>query len=211
MKSIIIAIAGGSGSGKTTVVNKIISHFKKKEVCVLRSDDYYKKMDLPYEERAKTNFDHPDSIDFDLLVSHIKELKEGRSIEKPIYDFKISNRTDETEHIEPSPIIIIEGILVLEEEEIRNLSDIKIYVDTDSDLRFIRRLIRDINERGRTLDSVVNKYLKTVKPMHEAFVERTKKYADIIIPNDFSHNVAVDIVETKIKEIIKAEKENITL
>ncbi len=207
MKTVTIAIAGGSGSGKTTVVNKLLSHFKKKEVRVLRLDDYYKKSDLPFDERVKVNYDHPNSIDFDLFISQLKDLKEGRAIDKPIYDFQIYNRLDEKEHIEPSPIILLEGILVLEEEELRNLSDIKIYVDTDSDLRFIRRLLRDTKERGRSLESVVDQYLKTVKPMHEAFVEQTKKYADIIIPNDFSHNVAVDIVETKIKEILNKDKE----
>ena len=207
MKTVTIAIAGGSGSGKTTVVNKLLSHFKKKEVRVLRSDDYYKKSDLPFEERVKVNYDHPNSIDFDLFISQLKDLKEGKAIDKPIYDFQSYNRLDETEHIEPSPIILLEGILVLEEEELRNLSDIKIYVDTDSDLRFIRRLLRDTKDRGRSLESVVDQYLKTVKPMHEAFVEQTKKYADIIIPNDFSHTVAVDIVETKIKEILKNDKE----
>lgn len=207
MKTVTIAIAGGSGSGKTTVVNKLLSHFKKKEVRVLRSDDYYKKSDLPFEERVKVNYDHPNSIDFDLFISQLKDLKEGKAIDKPIYDFQSYNRLDETEHIEPSPIILLEGILVLEEEELRNLSDIKIYVDTDSDLRFIRRLLRDTKDRGRSLESVVDQYLKTVKPMHEAFVEQTKKYADIIIPNDFSHTVAVDIVETKIKEILKNDNE----
>lgn len=206
MKTVVISIAGGSGSGKTTVVNKIISRFKKRQVRVLRLDDYYKKSSLPLEERKKVNYDHPNSIDFSLFKSQIEDLISGKPIEKPIYDFNIYNRLEETEHIEPSQILILEGILVMENEDLRKLSDIKIYVDTDADLRFIRRMLRDTKERGRSVDSVVDQYLKTVKPMHEAFVEATKKYADIIIPNDFSHNVAVDVIESKIQRILTIEK-----
>ncbi len=206
MKTVVISIAGGSGSGKTTVVNKIISRFKKRQVRVLRLDDYYKKSSLPLEERKKVNYDHPNSIDFFLFKSQIEDLINGKSIEKPIYDFNIYNRLEKTENIEPSQILILEGILVMENEDLRNLSDIKIYVDTDADLRFIRRMLRDTKERGRSVDSVVDQYLKTVKPMHEAFVEATKKYADIIIPNDFSHNVAVDVIESKIQRILTIEK-----
>lgn len=206
MKRIVIAISGGSGSGKTTVVDKIICRFKKRQVRVLRLDDYYKYSEAPYEERVKVNYDHPNSIDFELFSSQIRDLVDGKTIEKPIYDFNIYNRLDETETIEASRIIIIEGILVMENEELRNLADIKIYVDTDSDLRFIRRMMRDTVERGRTVESVVKQYLETVKPMHEAFVESTKKYADIIIPNDFSHDVAVDLIESKIQGILATEK-----
>ncbi len=203
MKTVVISVAGGSGSGKTTVANKIIQKFKKSEVRIIRLDDYYKKLDLPFEERKLVNYDHPDSLDFDLFVEQIKELIDGKEINKPLYDYSMHQRKDETELIEPSRILILEGILVLEDERIRDLSDIKIYVDTDSDLRFIRRMLRDISERGRSVESVVNQYLTTVKPMHEAFVEKTKKYADIIIPNDFSHDVAVDLLESKIFEILK--------
>ena len=202
MKPVVITIAGGSGSGKTTVAEKLYKKFKKKQVRVLKLDDYYKKTDLPFEERCKINYDHPNSLDFDLFQEHLKDLIDGKTIEKPLYDYQTHSRKEETETVEPSQIIIIEGILALEEEKIRNLSDIKIYVDTDSDIRFIRRMIRDVNERGRSIDSIVNQYLTTVKPMHEAFVERTKKYADIIIPNDFEHNVAVNLIEAKIMEIL---------
>lgn len=203
MKTVVISVAGGSGSGKTTVSNKIIQKFKKKEVRIIRLDDYYKRLDMPFEERKKVNYDHPDSLDFDLFVEQVNSLINGNPINKPIYDYSLHQRKDETELIEPSKILILEGILVLEDERIRDLSDIKIYVDTDSDLRFIRRMMRDINERGRSVESVVNQYLSTVKPMHEAFVEKTKKYADIIIPNDFRHDVAVDLLESKIVDILK--------
>lgn len=201
-KVLVISVAGGSGSGKTTVVNKIISSFKKREVRVIRLDDYYKKLDLPFEERVNVNYDHPNSLDFDLFVSQINDLREGKSINKPIYDYVIHNRKEETELVEPAKILILEGILVMEEKTVRDISDIKVYVDTDTDLRFIRRMERDTKERGRSVESVVAQYLKTVKPMHEAFVEPTKKYADIIIPNDYSHDVAVNMIIAKIHEIL---------
>ena len=201
-KVLVISVAGGSGSGKTTVVNKIISSFKKREVRVIRLDDYYKKLDLPFEERVNVNYDHPNSLDFDLFVSQINDLREGKSINKPIYDYVIHNRKEETELVEPAKILILEGILVMEEKTVRDISDIKVYVDTDTDLRFIRRMERDTKERGRSVESVVTQYLKTVKPMHEAFVEPTKKYADIIIPNDYSHDVAVNMIIAKIHEIL---------
>lgn len=203
MKTVVISVAGGSGSGKTTVSNKIVKNFKKKDVRIIKLDDYYKRLDMPFSEREKVNYDHPDSLDFDLFVEQINDLVNGKSIEKPLYDYSIHQRKDETEYIEPSRILVLEGILVLQDERIRKLSDIKIYVDTDSDIRFIRRMTRDINERGRSVESVVTQYLTTVKPMHEAFVEKTKKYADIIIPNDFQHDVAVDLLESKISEILK--------
>lgn len=202
-KVIVISVAGGSGSGKTTVVNKIIQSFKKSEVRVIRLDDYYKKSNLPLEERRLINYDHPQSLDFDLFISQVKDLCDGKAIEKPLYDYVIHQRKEETELIEPAKILILEGILVMEEPEVRDLSDIKVYVDTDPDLRFIRRMERDTIERGRSVESVVSQYLKTVKPMHEAFVEQTKKYADIIIPNDFSHDVAVNMITAKISEILR--------
>ena len=203
MKTVVISVAGGSGSGKTTVSNKIVKNFKKKDVRIIKLDDYYKRLDMPLSEREKVNYDHPDSLDFDLFVKQINDLINGKSIEKPLYDYSIHQRKEETEYIEPSRILVLEGILVLQDERIRKLSDIKVYVDTDSDIRFIRRMTRDINERGRSVESVVTQYLTTVKPMHEAFVEKTKKYADIIIPNDFQHDVAVDLLESKISEILK--------
>lgn len=202
-KVIVISVAGGSGSGKTTVVNKIIQSFKKSEVRVIRLDDYYKKSSLPLEERRLINYDHPNSLDFELFISQVKDLCAGKAIEKPLYDYVIHQRKDETELVEPSKILILEGILVMEEPEVRDLSDIKVYVDTDPDLRFIRRMQRDTVERGRSVESVVSQYLKTVKPMHEAFVEQTKKYADIIIPNDYSHDVAVNMITVKINEILR--------
>jgi len=201
-KPCIIAIGGGTASGKTTVANELISHFKKKEVRLIRIDDYYKKQDISFEERCKVNYDHPDSIDFDLLLNNLFDLINGNAIDKPVYDFSIHQRSEEKEHIDPSQIILIEGIFALQDERIRELSDIKIYVDTDADTRLIRRLLRDINERGRSLESVINQYQTTVKPMHDAFVEKTKRYADIIIPNDIKHGVAVEVIETKINQLL---------
>ena len=203
-KPVIISIAGGSGSGKTTVAKKIMNRFKGRNIVLINLDDYYKRHDdLTLEEREKINYDHPNSIDFDLFYYQLNSLVNGIRVEKPIYDFTVHNRSNETEIVEPANIILLEGILVLQDERIRNLSDIKIFIDTDSDIRFIRRLKRDIIERGRSLDSVINQYMQTVRPMHEAFVERTKKYADIIIPNEKNHSVAVSLIESKIEEILK--------
>ena len=203
-KPVIITIAGGSGSGKTTVAQKIMNKFRGQNIILIKLDDYYKRLDdMTYEERTKVNYDHPNSIDFDLFYYQLNSLVNGIGVDKPTYDFTIHNRSEIIEHINPANIILIEGILVLQDERIRNLSDIKVYVDTDSDLRFIRRLKRDTEERGRSVESVINQYLSTVRPMHEAFVERTKKYADVIIPNDKNHNVAVSLIESKIGEILK--------
>ena len=202
-KSVIITVAGGSSSGKTTVVNKILKNLKAYNIVVIRHDDYYKdQSEMSIEERRQVNYDHPFSLDNDLFFTHIKELIQGNSIEKPTYDFVNHNRAKETETIKPAKIIILEGILVLEDERIRNLADIKLFVEADEDLRFIRRLKRDMIERGRTLDSVIEQYLSTVKPMHYAFVKPTKRYADIIIPNDYQHDVAVDLISAKITAIL---------
>lgn len=202
-KPVIIAVAGGSSSGKTTVVNKIISNFLTEKVEVVRHDDYYKdQSDITMEERRKINYDHPLSLDNDLFYSQVLDLVNGKSIDKPTYDFVELNRTRKTEKVYPSEIIILEGILVLEDERIRNLADIKIFVEADDDVRLIRRIKRDTTERGRTLDNVLNQYLSTVKPMHHAFVKPTKRYADIIIPNDYSHDVAVDLIKAKIFTIL---------
>ena len=198
---LIIGIAGGTGSGKTTVVNQIIEELKNEEVDVISQDSYYQDTShLTYEERTKINFDHPKSIDFDLLVSHLKELKAGRSIQQPVYSFKEHNRTKETITIEPRKVIIVEGILILTHADIREMFDIKIYVHADSDERLIRRLKRDIAERGRDLEEVLNRYQNTLKPMHQQFIEPTKEFADIIIPTNRYNTVAVDIVRTIIRQ-----------
>jgi len=202
MKPVIIAVGGGSGSGKTTVVNEIIEKLDKDDLVVIKHDDYYKKQShLSLEERYNINYDHPASLDNDLFISDIEKLIKGESISKPIYDFVLHDRSDKTEIVEPKKVIILEGILILEDKRIRDLSDIKLFVSLDDDLRFIRRLLRDIEERGRSLDSVVKQYLKTVKPMYHRFVEPTKRYADVIIPNNNRHDVAVDVIAAKIKSI----------
>lgn len=198
---LIIGIAGGTGSGKTTVVNQIIEELKNEEVDVISQDSYYQDTShLSFEKRKKINFDHPKSIDFDLLVSHLKELKAGKNIQQPIYSFKEHNRTGETIEIEPRKVIIVEGILILTHPEIREMFDIKIYVHADSDERLIRRLKRDIAERGRDLEEVLSRYQTTLKPMHQQFIEPTKEFADIIIPTNRYNTVAVDIVQTIIRQ-----------
>jgi uridine kinase len=205
-KPVIIAVAGGSASGKTTVVDKIIASFECENVTVIKHDDYYKdQSDMPMEDRLKVNYDHPFSLDNDLMFKQILRLIKGESIVKPIYDFENHNRSEKTEVVHPTQIIILEGILIMEDERIRELCDIKLFVEADDDLRFIRRLKRDMAERGRTMDSVINQYLGTVKPMHFAFVKPTKRYADVIIPNDKDHDVAVDLIITKIKSIISQQ------
>ncbi len=198
---LIIGIAGGTGSGKTTVVCQIIEELPKDEVCVISQDSYYKDTShLSYDERIKINFDHPSSIDFDLLVRHLKELKQGNSIEQPIYSFVEHNRTGETITTHPRKVIIVEGILILTNPEIRKLFDIKIFVHADSDERLIRRLKRDMAERGRDLEEVLNRYQTTLKPMHLQFIEPTKEYADIIIPNNRYNLVAVDMIRKVIHQ-----------
>jgi uridine kinase len=198
---LVLGIAGGTGSGKTTVVNQIIKHFPLDEVCVISQDSYYKETDnLSYEERTKINFDHPRAIDFDLLVKHLKELKSGQIIEQPMYSFVTHNRTKDTVQTHPRKVVIVEGILIFNSEELRNLFDIKIFVHAETDERLIRRIRRDITERGRDIDEVLNRYQDTLKPMHQQFIEPTKNFADIIIPNDKFNTVAVDIVRTVINE-----------
>lgn len=204
MKYTIIGIAGGTASGKTTVAK--ILHERTLpigSVAMLRMDDYYKdNTKLSLEERRQINFDHPDAYDIDLLMTHLKELKKGNSIEKPIYDFVVSNRMQETETINPGNVIIVEGILLFAIPKLRSLFDIKIYVETPDDIRFIRRLKRDIEKRGRSIESVVNQYLSTVRPMHETFVEPSKKYADLIIPEGGHNEVAMDVILTKVNQLM---------
>lgn len=198
---LIIGIAGGTGSGKTTVVNQIVEELPKDEVCVISQDSYYKDTShLLFDERTKINFDHPKAIDFDLLVSHLKELKKGNKIEQPIYSFVEHNRIKETVTTYPKKVIIVEGILILTHPDIRKLFDIKLYVHTDSDERLIRRLRRDMAERGRDLEEVLNRYQTTLKPMHQQFIEPTKEYADIIIPNNRYNLVAVDLIRKIINQ-----------
>ena len=201
----ILGIAGGTASGKTTVAKKLKELAEPYgKVAMLRLDDYYKDMShLCLEERKKINFDHPDSYDFELILKHINDLLNGIPVQKPIYDFVISVRTKETELVEPSDVIIIEGIMIFTCEELRNMFDMKIYVDTPDDIRFIRRLKRDIRDRGRTVESVVNQYLTTVRPMHHSFVEPSKRYADIIVPEGGKNEVAIDLLITKIKSFLK--------
>lgn len=202
----IIGIAGGSASGKTTIARKIFETTKSfGSVILIRLDDYYQDLShLPLEERRKINFDHPDSLDFDLLINHLNQLRNNKSIRKPIYDFVEHNRSPKTELIYPANVILVEGILTLALETLRELFDIKIFVDTDDDIRFIRRLQRDIRDRGRTVENVIDQYLKTVKPMHHQFVEPSRRYADVIIPEGGYNSVAIDMVITKITSLIKS-------
>ena len=200
---LIIGVGGGTGSGKTTVVEQIVSDFPEGQVAVISQDSYYKDLShLSMEDRTKVNFDHPNAIDFPLLCEHLRELKEGRSILEPIYSFVTHNRTKETQLVSPTQVLVVEGILILTDPSIRDLFDIKIFVHADSDERLIRRLKRDIAERGRDLEEVLSRYQTTLKPMHQQFIEPTKEYADIIIPNNKFNTVAVDIVRSIINERI---------
>lgn len=196
---LIIGIAGGTGSGKTTVVNQILNQLPADEVCVISQDSYYNQTtNLSYDERIKINFDHPKAIDFDLLVLHLNQLKNGEVIEQPVYSFVTHNRTIDTHKTHPRKVIIVEGILIFNNKELRDLFDIKIFVHADADERLIRRVKRDIEERGRDITEVLSRYQNTLKPMHQQFIEPTKSYADIIIPNDRYNTVAIDIVRTVI-------------
>ncbi len=198
---LIIGIAGGTGSGKTTVVDQIVEELPADEVCVISQDSYYHDTShLSFEDRTKINFDHPKAIDFDLLVNHLKELREGNSFEQPVYSFVEHNRTGETITTYPKKVIIVEGILILAHPDIRELFDIKIFVHADSDERLIRRLKRDIATRGRDLEEVLNRYQSTLKPMHQQFIEPTKEFADIIIPTNRYNSVAVNVIRSIIHQ-----------
>jgi len=198
---LIIGIAGGTGCGKTTVVNQIINELPGEEVGVISQDSYYNDLShLSYEERANINFDHPRAIDFDLLGEHLTTLRKGKPIDQPVYSFPKHNRTKDTIHTHPRKVMIVEGILILTHPAIRDIFDIKIFVHADTDERLIRRLKRDINERGRDIEEVLSRYQTTLKPMHDQFIEPTKEYADIIIPNNKYNTVAVDIVRTIITD-----------
>ncbi len=200
---IIIGIAGGTASGKTTVAQKIKEEFGD-NVELLSHDYYYlPHNDMTYEERTKINYDHPNAFETDRLIRDIRDLKDGKAVDVPVYDFTIHNRVDDTVRVEPKRVIIVEGILVFENEELRRLMDIKIFVDTDSDERLARRILRDVKERGRSLDSVLTQYTTTVKPMHDQFVEPSKRYADIIVPRGGQNSVALEMINERIKSILR--------
>jgi uridine kinase len=203
-KPVVIGVAGGSGSGKTSVTKSIYESFKGHSILMLEQDFYYKDQShLPFEERLKTNYDHPLAFDNDLLIEHIESLLRYEAVNKPVYDYSVHTRSSDVIHVEPKDVIILEGILVLEDERLRNLMDIKLYVDTDADLRIIRRLVRDIKERERSMDSVIDQYVNVVRPMHNQFIEPTKRYADIIIPEGGHNFVAIDLMVTKIQTILE--------
>lgn len=196
---LVIGIAGGTGSGKTTLMKKLIEEFED-EVTVLSHDNYYKRHDdLTYEQRCQLNYDEPTAFDTSLMTYHLEELHQGRAIECPVYDFTVHNRSDETIHVVPKKVIIVEGILIFENEALRNLMDIRIFVDTDADVRLCRRIKRDVNKRGRTLESVLKQYQETVKPMHERYVEPSKKYANLVVPEGGKNLVALDMIVGRIQ------------
>jgi uridine kinase len=198
---LIIGIAGGTGSGKTTVVHQIMNELPETEVGIISQDSYYKQnIGMSYEERSNINFDHPRAIDFELLVQHLKDLKAGKTIEQPVYSFVTHNRTNDTISTHPRKVMIVEGILILTNPELREMFDVKVFVHADSDERLIRRLKRDIAERGRDMEEVLNRYQTTLKPMHQQFIEPTKAFADIIIPNDKYNTVAIDVVRAVISQ-----------
>ena len=202
-RTLTIGICGGTGSGKTTITNRLTQALSEESVLLLQQDHYYKDTPhLPLEERAKQNFDHPDSVDTQLLISHVRALRDGQAIERPVYDFTKHARSSSTSRLNPSPAIILEGILIFENKLLRDLMDVKIFVDTEADLRFIRRLRRDIRERNRTVDSVIDQYLSTVRPMHMEFIEPSKRHADVIIPEGGHNEVGIDLVIQKIRSLV---------
>jgi uridine kinase len=207
MKPVVIGVAGGTGSGKTTVAREILRRAGTDQISLIQHDAYYKDLsDLPLAQRAIQNFDHPDALDNRLLIAHLQELKAGRPIQIPVYDFTTHVRTKETRRVEPRRVILVEGILIFADEELRRLMDVKIYVDTDVDIRFIRRLQRDIADRGRTMESVIRQYLATVRPMHQEFVEPSKRYADVIIPEGGFNEVAMEMIAARIRALLGSDE-----
>lgn len=205
MNCMIIGIAGGTGSGKSTFTNRLKEQFKN-DVAVIYHDNYYRRQDeVPFEERKKMNYDHPDSLETDLMLEHLRMLKEGKAVDCPVYDYSLHNRSDQTIHIEPKKIILAEGILLLADKRIQDLLDIKIYVEADADERILRRIVRDVKERGRDLDNIVEQYLTTVKPMHYLYVEPTRAIADIVI-NSGMNNVDFDVVQSKIRLMLNPQE-----
>ncbi len=207
MDVLTIGIAGGTGSGKTTITKRIIREFGG-DVSVMYHDNYYKAHDeMPYSERCKLNYDHPDAFDTELMLEHLRALKKGESILCPVYDYSVHNRSDKTVEIHPARVIIVEGILIFAEKDLRDEMDIKLFVDTDADVRILRRIVRDVRDRGRSLESVVNQYLNTVKPMHEQFVEPSKRCADVIIPEGGRNTVALSMVMERIRAYLRKKGE----
>jgi uridine kinase len=206
---LVIGIAGGTGSGKTTLMKNIIQRFGG-AVTVLSHDNYYRRHDeLPLEQREKLNYDEPDALETDLMARHLEQLRRGEPIDCPVYDFTVHNRSDETIRVVPQPVIIVEGILIFENEPLRDLMDIRIFVDTDADIRLCRRIKRDVNKRGRTLESVLTQYQQTVKPMHEKYVEPSKRFADIVVPEGGKNMVALDLIMGRIQRHLRGETDNV--
>ena len=202
-KVMVIGIAGGTGSGKTTITRRLMQRFGA-DVSVIYHDNYYKAHhDMPYEERAKLNYDHPDAFDTDLLIAAVRDLKAGKAVTCPVYDYTVHDRSKETVTVRPARVVIVEGILIYASPELRELMDIKLFVDTDADVRILRRIRRDVRDRGRSLESVIDQYLNTVKPMHEQFVEPSKRYADVIIPQGGHNQVALDMVVERVRAHLK--------
>jgi uridine kinase len=207
----IIGICGGTGSGKTTIARAIVNSVGAKNVILVEQDSYYRNLaDMPLDERHQANFDHPDAIDSDMLVNHLKRLKQGESIEMPIYDFVTHTRVDETEHIDPKPVVLVEGILIFAEARVLGLLDVRVFVDTPDDIRLMRRLRRDINERGRTFERTLDQYERTIRPMHFEFVEPSKRHADVIIPEGAQTGVSVEFLCSLVREKLNQERSAIS-
>ena len=205
MGPVVIGVAGGTGSGKTTVAHEILKRAGTEKISLIQHDAYYKDLgDLPLAQRAMQNFDHPDALDNGLLIEHLQKLKAGEAVQVPVYNFTTHTRTQKTRRIEPHRVVLLEGILIFADEALRKLMDVKIYVDTDADIRFIRRLERDLAERGRTMESVIRQYMATVRPMHQEFVEPSKRYADVIIPEGGFNEVAMDMIAARIQALLLA-------
>lgn len=208
MANLIVGISGGSGSGKSTLVRRLLQMLEGHSVALIEQDAYYRdRPDLSYEQRTRINYDHPASLDNELLLQHLRQLSEGKSIEKPVYDFTTHTRRAQTVHVEPADVLIVEGILIFENEELRSLMDLKLFVDTDSDVRLIRRLHRDMRERGRSLESVIQQYLTTVRPMHLQFVEPSKRYADVIIPEGGLNEAANEMIAARLRAILSEKRQ----